>query len=169
VWNLARTFADVYPGRFDRDLLLCGAALHDVGKIKSYQLKTGISEKTVVGDLLDHVFISASMVSNLWDKIMTEDVVGDDAEEAAREKAMLLHVILSHHGRKEWGSPVLPQCPEAVLLHFCDQISATMRSCFDAIEATQDGADRTDWLTIMDNARKLVVPTTQEDSESDST
>lgn len=166
MWELAERISEQYAGRVNRELLLAGVALHDVGKIKCYRLISGVSERTDYGDLLDHIFISASMVSNLWDKIMTEEVVGEDGEEAARNKAMLLHVILSHHGRKEWGSPVLPQCPEAVLLHYCDQISATMRSCFDAIEQAGEGEDRTDWLTIMDNSRRLVVPPTGEEEES---
>lgn len=158
MWELADRMCDQFGDKVDRELLLAGTTLHDVGKIKCYHLLSGVSERTDYGDLLDHIFISASMVSNLSDQIIADDAAGLGREEAGRQKAMVLHLILSHHGKKEWGSPVLPQCPEAILLHFCDQISATMRSCFDAIEAVPEGQERTDWLTIMDNARKLVVP-----------
>ncbi len=162
MWEIAERLCNQYREEVDRDMLLAGTALHDIGKIKCYELTSGVSTVTDFGDLLDHIFISASMVSNLWDKIMTDDIVGDRTEEASRQKAMLLHMILSHHGKKDWGSPVLPKTSEAILLHFCDRISATMRSCFDAIDEAGEGEDRTDWLNIMDAGRKLFVPVDEE-------
>jgi len=157
VWNMAEAIAAVYPDRFDRELLMCGAALHDVGKIRSYELKAGISERTVHGNLLDHIFISASMVSNLWDRIVRPEVEDQEAARAEQCKALLLHLILSHHGQREWGSPVLPMTPEAVVLHFCDQISASLRPCFDALENAAPDARWTDRLYIMDEGRRLFI------------
>jgi 3'-5' exoribonuclease len=153
MWTLAGKLFEHYGGRFDRELLLCGVAVHDVGKVKCYTLATAVSEHTDVGNLLNHIFISASMVSNLWDS-----VVAKDDEKAAQKKALLLHIILSHHGKREWGSPVLPQTSEAMLIHYCDQISATMRSCFDAIQQRPEGESWTDKLYIMDDPRRLFVP-----------
>ncbi|MFP4176039.1 MAG: 3'-5' exoribonuclease YhaM family protein [Planctomycetota bacterium] len=157
MWELSERLYNQYRDNVDRELLLAGTALHDIGKIKCYRLVSGVSQSTSHSDLLDHVFISASMVSNLWDKIMTEDFLGDEKDEAGRTKAMLLHMILSHHGKRDWGAAVLPKCPEAILLHFCDHISATMKTCFDAIENTPEGEDRTEWLSLMDANRQLVV------------
>ena len=159
VWELADRLCTHYAGRVDRDLLLCGAALHDIGKVKCYTLQSGVSEHTEAGHLLNHIFISASMVSNLWDKA----VQASDAK-AARHKAMLLHVILSHHGKKEWGSPVLPRTVEAVLIHFCDQISASMQTCFDAIDQCPEGQDWTAKIYLMDNPRNLFAPRMNDES-----
>jgi len=158
VWHLADAVERAHGGRFDRDLLMCGAALHDVGKVKSYRLVAGISERTEVGELLEHIFVTASMVSNLWDSAVRPHVPPEEQEAAARRKGLLLHVILSHHGKLEWGSPVLPRTPEAVVVHFCDIISSTLRVCFDAIGDTPEGELWTDSVFIMDQARRLFAP-----------
>ncbi len=158
VWRLADAIRQAHSGEFDRELLLCGVALHDVGKVQSYRLSSGVSERTEVGELLDHIFVSGSMVSNVWDTAVRPDVPAEEAEAAGRLKAMLLHIILSHHGRMEWGSPVLPRTPEAVLVHYCDVISSTLHTCFRAIEGTAEGQSWTDSVYIMDHARRLYVP-----------
>jgi len=155
VWDLAEKLYPAYEEHLDHDLLLCGAALHDVGKTKSYDLSVGVSQRTDLGHLLDHIFMGASMVSNLWDRAVKPELGPADAPRAARCKTLLLHIILSHHGYKEWGSPVLPQTPEAVLIHYCDQISASMKSSFDAIELKPAGEKWTDRVYIMDTPRKL--------------
>jgi 3'-5' exoribonuclease len=158
VWNAAGKLYEIYDGRLDRDLLMCGAALHDVGKIKTYTLVSGVSQHTDAGQLLNHIFITASMVSNLWDRLMTKEAAGQDAEKAARAKELLIHIILSHHGKREWGSPVLPQTSEALLIHLCDQVSATMRSSLDAVAALPASESWTDWVYILDERRKLFSP-----------
>jgi 3'-5' exoribonuclease len=157
VWNLADAIMRTHGGAFDRELLLCSVSLHDVGKIKSYHLTAGVSERTEVGELLDHIFIGGSMVSNLWDSAVRPEVPDELAVTAAREKELLLHIILSHHGRQEWGSPVLPRTAEAVVVHFADVISSTLHSCFHAIEQTPEGELWTDNVYIMDQARRLFV------------
>ncbi|MFW6189638.1 MAG: 3'-5' exoribonuclease YhaM family protein [Planctomycetota bacterium] len=163
VWNLADRIGELYPGRFDRDLLMAAAALHDVGKVNAYRLKAGISEPTEVGELLDHVFVSASMVSNLWDSAVRPEVPDERAEEAADTKTRLLHAILAHHGKMEWGSPVLPRTPEAVLIHHCDVISANLHTCFNALEEAPEGEAWTDRVYIMDQARRLFMPFKEEE------
>jgi 3'-5' exoribonuclease len=157
VWNLADRISGLYPGRLDRDLLLCGAALHDVGKVNAYRLTTGISERTDVGELLDHIFISASMVSNVWDAAVKASVPAPEAARAARDKALLLHIILSHHGKMEWGSPVLPRTPEALLIHYCDVLSAGLHTCLNAIGQTPQGEHWSETVYIMDAPRRLFV------------
>ncbi|KPK65734.1 MAG: hypothetical protein AMK73_02140 [Planctomycetes bacterium SM23_32] len=158
VWQLADALSRAHGGPFDRELLLCAVALHDVGKVKSYRLVGGVSERTDVGELLEHIFISGSMVSNLWDTAVRPGVPEELAEQAARQKALLLHIILSHHGKLEWGSPVLPRTPEAVLVHFCDLLSSTLYKCFDAIQQAPEGELWTDNVYIMDQTRRLFVP-----------
>jgi len=158
VWRLAETVGALYAGRLDRELLLCAAALHDVGKTRCYRLTPGVSEPTDAGTLLDHIFISASMVSNLWDSAVRPGIDAERAAEGARTKALLLHLILSHHGKLEWGSPVLPRTPEAVLLHHCDVVSANLHVCLEAVAETPDSECWTDDVYIMDQRRRLFVP-----------
>lgn len=158
VWNLADRIGGLFPGRLDREVLLAGAALHDIGKVNSYRLVSGISEPTEAGELLDHVFISASMVSNLWDSVVKPEVPAGQADRAAQRKNLLLHIILSHHGRMEWGAPVLPRAPEALLIHYCDVLSASLHKCFTALEAVPEGAQWTDPVYVMDHARRMFVP-----------
>ncbi|MHC4481076.1 MAG: HD domain-containing protein, partial [Planctomycetota bacterium] len=157
MWHLAEAISRSHGGPFDRELLLCGVALHDVGKVNSYRLVGGVSERTELGELLDHIFISGSMVSNLWDSAVRPQVSEEAAAEAARLKALLLHIILSHHGKMEWGSPVLPRTPEAVLVHYCDILSATLHTCFNAINEAPEGQLWTQNVYIMDQARRLFV------------
>jgi 3'-5' exoribonuclease len=158
VWKLADVISRTQGGPFDRELLLCSAALHDVGKVKCYELTSGVGERTEAGELLEHIFISGSMVSNLWDTAVRPIVTAARADEAARQKALLLHIILSHHGHLEWGSPVLPRTPEALLIHFCDILSSTLYTCFNAVRETPQGESWTDEVYIMDHARRLFVP-----------
>jgi len=155
VWTLADDLCAHYAGRFERELLLCAAALHDIGKTKTYSLSSGVSQHTDVGHLLDHVFISASMVSNMWDRVVTKKVAEPLGERAALCKTLLLHIILSHHGKLQWGAPVLPQTPEAILIHYCDQVSASLQSCFDVLAARPAGEKWTQKLSIMDEARRF--------------
>ncbi len=157
VWKLADATSRAHSGPFDRELLLCGAALHDIGKVRTYSLTAGISERTELGELLDHIFISGSMISNLWDSAVRPVVPPDKADEAARLKGLLLHIILSHHGRYEWGSPVVPRTPEALLVHFCDQISSSLHTCFTAIRNAAPGESWTDDIYIMDQGRRMFV------------
>jgi 3'-5' exoribonuclease len=158
VWKLADKLCEHYAGRFDRDMLMCGAALHDIGKVKSYSLAAGVSEQTDTGHLLNHVFVSASMVSNVWDRVLGQEGKGKGGDAAARDKMLVLHIILSHHGRLEWGAAVLPQIPEAILLHYCDQMSASIWSSFEAIATRPKSENWTDWLSIMDERRRIFVP-----------
>jgi len=158
VWRLADSIEQLFPTRLDRELMLAGAALHDIGKINSYRIVTGISEHTEAGQLLDHIFISASMVSNIWDSAVRARAPEDDREDAARTKMLLLHIILSHHGKPEWGSPVLPRTPEAILIHYCDVLSATMQKCFSSLDNAPEGATWTQKVYMMDLPRQLWVP-----------
>jgi 3'-5' exoribonuclease len=109
----------------DRDLLLAGVVLHDIGKIYelSYDRSFGY---TTEGRLLGHMTMALKML---------------DAKAAAvsgfppKLKTLVEHMILSHHGRYEFGSPRLPVFPEAVLLHYLDDLDSKM----DSMRATLAG------------------------------
>lgn len=100
----------------DRDLVMAGALLHDIGKAGSFTVTTNINH-TVEGNLVGHI--------SLGDQELVRriaEVEGFPPELGAK----LRHILLSHHGRKEWGSPVEPMMPEALLVHMADDVDAKL-------------------------------------------
>ncbi len=110
---LCDTVLRLYPD-INADLLLAGALLRDVGKVREYRWETGI-EYTDEGQLLGHI--------NLTDEMVAAAIAGIEGfpEELAWR---VRHLILSHHGRYEWGSPRRPQTLEAMALHQIEELSA---------------------------------------------
>lgn len=97
-------------------LVKCGAILHDIGKLDTYACnKAAQFERTFKGVLSEHIALGVSMLH---------------ATEAAKRypnvAKLLEHIIVSHHGKLEWGSPVEPMCPEAIIVHTADNLSATL-------------------------------------------
>jgi len=119
---LCRVIADRYialdaePGgerfRVDRDLLLAGALLHDVGKTRELSW-TKSFDYTDEGQLIGHIVLGAEMVTR-----RAQDIEGFPAEKLS----LLRHMILSHHGQYEWGSPKRPKTMEAMILHYADDL-----------------------------------------------
>ena len=107
-----------YPGMIDRDLLLAGAFLHDIGKIHELSFSRTFAY-TTRGQLLGHMIIELEM---LQEKIT--QVPGFPAE----YKTLLEHLIISHHGKYEFGSPKMPMFPEALMLHYLDDLDSKMES-----------------------------------------
>jgi 3'-5' exoribonuclease len=106
-----------YP-QVNRDLLLTGAFLHDIGKIHELAYQRSISY-TTKGQLLGHMIIELEM---LHEKL--EQVPGFPDE----LKVLIEHLIISHHGQYEFGSPKLPMFPEALMLHYLDDLDSKMES-----------------------------------------
>jgi 3'-5' exoribonuclease len=101
-----------------RDLVLTGIVLHDIGKIHELAWAGGF-EYTLEGQLLGHIQIGASMAEKAMDAL---------PEFPPRLKTVVLHMILSHHGKLEFGSPKLPMIPEALMLNFLDDMDAKMQT-----------------------------------------
>lgn len=99
----------------DSDLVYTGIILHDIGKIKEYSIKNGIPMRNHGYGLIGHFSLGEEIVLNFIRQI-------EDFPEDLEWK--LRHLILSHHGRKEYGSPIEPQIPEAEILHFLDLLDA---------------------------------------------
>jgi 3'-5' exoribonuclease len=106
-----------YP-QVNRDLLLSGVFLHDIGKLHELTYQRSIAY-TTKGQLLGHMIIELEM---LHDKIA--HVPGFPEE----LKVLLEHLIISHHGEYEFGSPKLPMFPEALMLHYMDDLDSKMES-----------------------------------------
>ncbi len=122
--GLSRAVAAHYP-ELDADLLLTGVVLHDIGKIDELRYTRGI-EYTTEGRLLGHIMIGAGMVQ---ERIKT--IPGFPAPLAV----LVEHLILSHHGTHEFGSPALPQVREAVALNFIDDLDSKMAAMGATLES----------------------------------
>lgn len=144
---LARPLLELYP-ELDRDLLLTGILLHDIGKLE--ELAWGFdTDYTDGGHLLGHIVLGERSVSRALDTI-----------EGFPEKLGLevLHLIVSHHGRHEWGSPRRPKSMEAIALHHLDNLDAQVNR-FKLL--TQDARAKGDVWTSYDKMlrRSLYVGT----------
>jgi len=115
--TLADRVAPHYP-LLDRDLLLTGVILHDIGKVRELSWEIGF-EYTVEGSLLGHIQIGAALAEKTIDSLPNFP---------PKLKTLVLHMILSHHGKLEFGSPKLPMIPEALVLNFLDDLDAKMQA-----------------------------------------
>ncbi len=114
---LADRVAPHYP-ILHRDLLLTGVILHDIGKVRELSWDVGF-EYTVEGTLLGHIQIGSALAERTMDTLPGFP---------PRLKILVLHMILSHHGKLEFGSPKLPMIPEALVLNFLDDLDAKMQA-----------------------------------------
>lgn len=125
--KLAKAVADLYP-TLNKDLLYSGVILHDIGKV--IELSGPVAAHyTVEGNLLGHISIMVTEISKAADEL---DVSGE-------EVILLQHMVLSHHGKEEWGSPKRPMLPEAEMLHYIDNIDAKMNMLNRAMSKTEPG------------------------------
>jgi 3'-5' exoribonuclease len=113
--KLADRVAPHYP-IVHRDLLLAGIILHDIGKVRELSWDIGF-EYTIEGVLLGHIQIGAGLAERTMDSLPGFP---------PRLKMLVLHMILSHHGKLEFGSPKLPMIPESLMLCFLDDLDAKM-------------------------------------------
>ncbi|MCL1925759.1 MAG: HD domain-containing protein [Syntrophorhabdaceae bacterium] len=139
VVGVCRFLSSHYEG-VNADLLMTGALLHDLGKVKELSYE-GSFDYTDEGRLLGHIYIGAEFV----------DKVCNSLSGFSSEKAMLVkHMILSHHGELEYGSPKRPKTIEAVLLHFAENMDAKVTAFSDAIEDIPKGARWTDYQRMFE-------------------
>ena len=115
--TLADRVIPSYP-LLDRDLLMTGVILHDIGKIRELSWALGF-EYTVEGMLLGHIQIGTALAERAMDSLPGFP---------PKLKTLVLHMILSHHGKLEFGSPKLPMIPEALALSFLDDLDAKMQA-----------------------------------------
>ena len=111
--KLANSICDLYP-IYNRDLLMAGVILHDLGKIEEYDAPL-LSQYTPEGRLIGHISIMHTRLTQIVEKLGYENT---------EEALILRHMVLSHHGELEYGSPVLPMVKEAEMLNFIDNIDA---------------------------------------------
>ena len=134
--TLAGRVATHYP-LLDRDLLMTGVILHDIGKIYELSWETGFGY-TVEGVLLGHIQMGVDLV---------EKAIAGLPGFPPRLKTLVLHMILSHHGKLEFGSPKLPMIPEALVLNFLDDLDAKMQAMASEFEKSAREGRAPDELT----------------------
>lgn len=120
---LADKYADYYPDMkppLDKDVAIAGAILHDIGKLRETEQRPEGAEHTAEGSLIGHILIGRDMVREATAHLNLKADPGIRADALLR----LEHVIITHQGRPEWGSPLPPMTPEALLVHYADDLDA---------------------------------------------
>ena len=140
--KVAGTIATIYKNEINHDLLLTGTFLHDIAKIHEYEvselgLATGF---TFHGNMLGHLVMGANIVGDIC----------DEATIPIEKKLLLQNMLLSHHGKPEYGAAVAPKTLEAELLHMIDMIDSRVEICREAFEKTEVG-HFTEKLFALDN------------------
>ncbi|MBW2249887.1 MAG: HD domain-containing protein [Deltaproteobacteria bacterium] len=135
---LADRIIEHYSG-VDRDLLLAGAILHDIGKIREFNYKYSI-DYSDEGRLLSHIVIGIMMLDEKLEEV--EDFPQDQA-------VLLRHMIVSHHGTREFGSPEPPKTIEAVLLNYIDEIDAKVNGIRDFMAAEDSNESWTSYHRLL--------------------
>lgn len=111
--KVANALADIYPS-VNRDYLLAGVILHDLGKIEEFT-SPSVTEYSIKGKLLGHISIMDARLLEVGKELKLDE---------SEELMILRHMILSHHGQHEYGSPILPETLEAELLTYIDNIDS---------------------------------------------
>jgi len=128
VAEICRHLSAHYEG-VDGDLLTAGALLHDIGKVEELSYE-GTFDYTDEGRLLGHLYMGAESISRAC------DAIGGFPPE---KKMLLKHMILSHHGELEYGSPKRPKTLEAILLHFVENMDAKVNAYTEAMADLREG------------------------------
>lgn len=127
--KIAQSLTEIYPN-LNRSLLYGGIILHDIGKVMELTGPTA-TQYTLEGNLIGHIIL-------INDEI-TKACVDLSIDENDEDVILLKHMVLSHHGQLEYGSPVRPQLMEAELLHHIDLIDAKMNMLTSELEKTESG------------------------------
>ena len=138
--RLADAIGDIYP-QLNKSLLFAGIMLHDLAKVIELTGPDNTSY-TVRGNLIGHI----SLIDEEITKVLVELGLDDEKEDVI----VLRHLILSHHGQLEYGSPVRPQIMEAEILHMIDNIDAEMMMMIAALDKVAPG-EMTNRIFAMDN------------------
>ena len=129
---LADKYGHDYPELnppLSRDLVIAGSILHDIGKVQEMQLTPAGAEYTASGELIGHILLG-------------RDLVREASARHSLSPEILLrleHIIVSHQRLAEWGSPKPPMTPEAMLVHFADDVDAKFQTILAALNEKGDG------------------------------
>ena len=141
VATIARNTARVMKA--NADLVVVGALLHDIGKVEAYAITPTRFEHTARGSLIGHVVLGAFMLQERLATVPPNEI-------SLSQRLELQHMLLSHHGSLEFGSPVQPMTPEAEILHWADETSAKTNDMAESIAEDEhfgggEVSDRRPW------------------------
>lgn len=144
VITICRDLARLYPAQLQLDLLVAGAILHDMGKIEEYDPASLNFEFSDRGKLIGHISIGKEMLDQKISLI---------PDFPARLKMELEHMILTHHGLREWGSPEVPKTIHAFTLFHADLVSARLNQFIKVMEKHSSGSgDWTEWDRFLERS-----------------
>ncbi|MEX2804477.1 3'-5' exoribonuclease YhaM family protein [Streptococcus sp. H31] len=138
--RLADSIGDIYP-ELNKSLLFAGIMLHDLAKVIELSGPDN-TEYTIRGNLIGHIA--------LIDEEITKALLELNIDDSKEDVIVLRHVILSHHGQLEYGSPVRPQIMEAEIIHIIDNLDAEMMMMTTALKRVESG-EMTSRIFAMDN------------------
>ena len=140
--NLATMAKGVAPlTRTDEDLLVSGSLLHDIGKVEELTIKGGFSHSDK-GRLLGHITLGIMLCDGL--------IAGIDGFPGYLGD-VIKHIILSHHGEAEWGSPKKPMCFEALIIHFLDNLDAKVAGVREHMQENMDDETWTQYHKLFES------------------
>ena len=127
--RVAMAIAPLYP-QLNVDLLIAGVLFHDSGKLwENHYSESGfVMDYDERGELVGHISIGLELVNSLWRKVSTDngEAWKNLTPPSEDVRLHLLHLIGAHHGEQQFGSPVDPKTPEAMALHYIDNLDARM-------------------------------------------
>ncbi|OAA31505.1 hypothetical protein AT15_05380 [Kosmotoga arenicorallina S304] len=133
VAKLSIKSVDLLNCPYNRDLLIAGALLHDIGKVFTYEHENYTFEFTDAGMFEEHIVLGIQTLTKAIEKI-------DGFPPILEQK--LFHIVASHHGLKEWGSPIVPRILEAIIIHNCDRLEAQIDAF---VEISKSVAKDSNW------------------------
>ena len=122
-----------YFPKLDSDFIYAGILIHDWGKILELNHRTPAFDYTEEGNLIGHISLCVREIYRASDELKKEIYYDSTIVQH------LVHIVLSHHGKKEWGSSITPMTPEAVLVHQLDLVDSSMMKMYGVIEKTFSG------------------------------
>jgi 3'-5' exoribonuclease len=144
----AEKYAEYYPDLdppLNRDLVVAGCIVHDIGKVIELQCHPEGASYTVAGELIGHILIGRDIVRD----------AGRHVDGLNPELLLYLeHIITSHQGLAEWGSPKPPMLPEALLVHYADDVDAKMNIFVSILDSAEGDGPFTDQSNVL--RRKLL-------------
>jgi len=152
---LCRNIAALYPQQVDPDLLLTGAVLHDIGKIEEYRQDSISFDFTDRGKLVGHISIG---------KELLDRKLAEMPDFPHTLKLELEHMILTHHGMREWGSPEVPKTIHAFALFHADLVSARMNQFIKIMQKhVPESGDWTEWDRFLERS-VFISPSDEQDN-----
>ena len=127
--KLGNVICELYP-QLNRDLLISGILTHDIGKMIEFNGPI-TTEYTLEGKLIGHISIMQGRLMQISKELGIED---------SEESILLRHMVLSHHGQYEYGSPVLPMIQEAEVLYLIDNLDARLNTLDSALKQVKPGS-----------------------------